>query len=89
MVALLGHELQHAAEVADAPDVQTVGQFAALYRRIGVPSGAGRYDSRGGPVRGPNRAGRVARPPDATAASRAMPPERGGAARRGGSIAMP
>ena len=45
LVALLGHELQHAAEVADAPSVLTAGEFAALYRRIGVPSGAGRYDS--------------------------------------------
>jgi hypothetical protein len=45
LVALLGHELQHAAEVADAPDVLTASHFAALYRRIGVPSGPGRYDS--------------------------------------------
>jgi hypothetical protein len=45
LVALLGHELQHAAEVADAPDVQSPGAFAAFYRRIGVPTGVGRYDS--------------------------------------------
>jgi hypothetical protein len=45
MVALLGHELQHAAEVADAPDVQSASGFAAFYRRIGVPTGVGRYDS--------------------------------------------
>ncbi len=45
LVALVGHELQHAAEVADAPSVLTAGELEALYRRIGVPSGAGRYDS--------------------------------------------
>ena len=45
MIALLGHELQHAAEVADAADVQSPREFAALYQRIGVPSGVGRYDS--------------------------------------------
>ena len=45
VVALLGHELQHAAEVADAPEVQTAEAFARFYRRIGVPTGAGRYDS--------------------------------------------
>ena len=45
IVALLGHELQHAAEVADAPEVQTAEAFARFYRRIGVPTGAGRYDS--------------------------------------------
>jgi hypothetical protein len=45
ILALLGHELQHAAEVADAPDVHSRSEFAAFYRRIGVPSGIGRYDS--------------------------------------------
>ena len=45
LVALLGHELQHAAEVADAPDVVTSDHFEELYRRIGVPSGPGRFDS--------------------------------------------
>jgi hypothetical protein len=45
LVALLGHELQHAAEVADSPDVRSAEQFASLYRRIGVPTGPGRYDS--------------------------------------------
>jgi hypothetical protein len=45
VVALLGHELQHAAEVADAPDVQSPDEFAAFYRRIGVSTGVGRYDS--------------------------------------------
>jgi hypothetical protein len=32
-VALLGHELQHAVEVADAPCVRNPEGFAALYRR--------------------------------------------------------
>ena len=45
LVALLGHELQHAVEVASAPDVMTPAQLATLYRRIGVPMGPGRYDS--------------------------------------------
>jgi hypothetical protein len=45
LVALLGHELQHAVEVADAPDVRTGAQFEDLYRRIGHPAGHDRYDS--------------------------------------------
>jgi hypothetical protein len=45
LVALLGHELQHAVEVADAPGVRTTTQFEALYRRIGQPAGRNRYDS--------------------------------------------
>ena len=45
LVSLLAHELQHAAEVADAPDVRTLTQFEALYRRIGHPTGHNRYDS--------------------------------------------
>jgi len=45
LVSLLGHELQHAVEVATASDVTTPAKFATLYRRIGVPTGPGRYDS--------------------------------------------
>jgi hypothetical protein len=45
IVSLLGHELQHAVEVAAAPDVTTPTRFATLYRRIGVPTGPDRYDS--------------------------------------------
>jgi hypothetical protein len=33
--ALLGHELQHAVEVAQAPSVVDVASFAELYRHIG------------------------------------------------------
>ena len=35
LVAMLGHELQHAAEIADAPSVVDARAMAALYRRIG------------------------------------------------------
>ena len=45
LVALLGHELQHAVEVADAPGVRSATQLEALYRSIGHPVGRHRYDS--------------------------------------------
>ena len=45
LVALLGHELQHAVEVADAPGVRSATQLEALYRNIGHPVGHHRYDS--------------------------------------------
>ena len=44
-VALLGHELQHAVEVADATDVDSHDAMASLYRRIGVRVGRDAYDS--------------------------------------------
>jgi hypothetical protein len=44
-VALLGHELQHAVEVANAPDVDSSESLRALYRRIGVATGPDSYDS--------------------------------------------
>jgi hypothetical protein len=44
-VALLGHELQHAVEVADAEDVTSAEDLRELYRRIGVRMGADAYDS--------------------------------------------
>jgi hypothetical protein len=44
-VALLGHELQHAVEVANATDVNSHNAMAALYRRIGVQVGRDAYDS--------------------------------------------
>lgn len=34
---LLGHELQHAVEVASAPEVRDAGSLARFYRRIGNP----------------------------------------------------
>jgi len=45
-VALLGHELRHALELADAPEVRDEAALVSLYRRIGesYPSGH-RYDT--------------------------------------------
>jgi hypothetical protein len=45
LVALLGHELQHAVEVAEAPNVRSAAQLERLYRTIGHPVGRHRYDS--------------------------------------------
>jgi hypothetical protein len=39
-VILLGHELQHALEIADAPEVRDGQTMAALFRRIGWSAGA-------------------------------------------------
>ena len=36
-ISVLGHELQHAVEVAGAPDIRTRGAFAAYYREHGRP----------------------------------------------------
>jgi hypothetical protein len=44
-VALLGHELQHAVEVAEAGDIASPDDMRALYHRIGVPTGPDAYDS--------------------------------------------
>jgi hypothetical protein len=44
-VAILGHELQHAVEVAEADDVCTPEGLRALYRRVGVQTGPDTYDS--------------------------------------------
>lgn len=43
--ALLGHELQHAVEVADSSDVESTEGLRALYRRIGVRMGQDAFDS--------------------------------------------
>ena len=43
--ALLGHELQHAVEVANSPDVESTSGLRALYRRIGVRTGVDAFDS--------------------------------------------
>lgn len=43
LVALVGHELQHAVEIASHPDVRTEAAVRDLYRRIG----AGRSDALG------------------------------------------
>ncbi len=42
LLVLLGHELEHATEVADAPDVNDPASFRALYERIGQRSLSGR-----------------------------------------------
>ncbi len=37
-VSVLGHELQHAVEIADAPRVRDSGGLATMYLRVGDPS---------------------------------------------------
>jgi len=44
-VAVLGHELQHAVEVAEAADVSDTDGLARLYQRIGTRSGPHLYDT--------------------------------------------
>jgi hypothetical protein len=45
-VALIGHELQHALEVAERPDVVDVQSMLEMYRRIGVPiNGQAAYET--------------------------------------------
>jgi len=44
-IALLGHELQHATELADAPLVTDMNAFVALYERIGQRSGWHQYET--------------------------------------------
>jgi hypothetical protein len=45
-VMLLGHELRHALELADAPDVRDAAALVSLYRRIGDSYSDGhRYDT--------------------------------------------
>jgi len=46
LIALLGHELRHALEVAESPQVRDERTLIALYERIGHPgSGQHRYDT--------------------------------------------
>ncbi len=45
LVALLGHELQHAVEVADHPEVQSSDDLRAFYRKTGVRTGPDAFDS--------------------------------------------
>jgi hypothetical protein len=47
MVAMLGHELQHAVEVARAPSIVDVESFRRFYRAAGDACGSGseRYDT--------------------------------------------
>ena len=44
-IALLGHELQHAVEVAEALEVIDTDSLARLYQRIGTRSGPHVYDT--------------------------------------------
>jgi hypothetical protein len=44
-VAVLGHELQHAVEVADATDVRDQAGMIELYERIGTRAGPHVYDT--------------------------------------------
>jgi hypothetical protein len=44
-IALLGHELQHAIEVAQDKDVTDEATLAALYQRIGTRGGPDTYDT--------------------------------------------
>jgi hypothetical protein len=43
LVAILGHELQHAVEIADEPSVVDEPSLSALYRRIGFTSTGARH----------------------------------------------
>lgn len=46
LISLLGHELRHAVEVAEAPAVRSPESFQTHYRDLGVTLGGGRLDSR-------------------------------------------
>jgi hypothetical protein len=45
LIALLGHELQHAVEVADAGGIGSAEDLRALYRRLGEPTGIDQFDT--------------------------------------------
>lgn len=45
VVAALGHEFQHAREIARVPDIRSGADFGAHYRRHGVESGTDAYDT--------------------------------------------
>ena len=44
-IAVLGHELRHAVEVADASNVIDTDGLVALYRRIGIDRGNNEFDT--------------------------------------------
>ena len=52
LIAFLGHELQHANEVAGARDVNSAEDLRAFYQRIGFRVGRNAYDSREAQVAG-------------------------------------
>lgn len=45
LIAILGHELQHAVEVASSPAVIDAAGFASLYRAIGTSLGDNAFDT--------------------------------------------
>jgi hypothetical protein len=45
LIALLGHELQHANEVADAKEVRSAEELRRFYQRVGIRVGRDAYDS--------------------------------------------
>jgi hypothetical protein len=45
LIALLGHELQHATEVADAVEVDNEEGLTSLYQRIGTRLGDSQYET--------------------------------------------
>lgn len=44
-IPLIAHELQHAVEVARAPEVRDTDSFERFYRRVGWGSGAGAFET--------------------------------------------
>ena len=44
-IAWLGHELQHALEIAESPDVVDASGLATLYKKIGWETSDGRFES--------------------------------------------
>lgn len=46
-IALLGHELQHAIEVAQSPEVRDVGTMARMFRRIGSEVALNTFETSG------------------------------------------
>jgi hypothetical protein len=57
-VSWLAHELQHAVEVAGAPEVRSGAQMAALMKRIGRSREAGRQFETDGAIECGRQAGR-------------------------------
>jgi hypothetical protein len=52
MLSLLGHELQHAVEVADAPDIVCQHSMRRYYQEAGIRVGPDTYDSTAAQVTG-------------------------------------
>lgn len=63
-IALLGHELQHALEVAGAPEVRDARGLAKLYRRIGWESQKDKFETEAAQTVGNRVRGQVARGDD-------------------------